>query len=134
MARERRLCRSRSPHHPQDFLNMRASGLKEFFKQLPSKLDAEAAEDLDAVYQFDLSGAQGGQYVVTIREGACQVKEGRHDDPHVVLSMAGEDCVKVLNGELSGPAAAMSGRIRISGDMGLAMQLRALFPGIGDQM
>ena len=50
---------------------MRASGLKEFFKQLPSKLDAEAAEDLDAVYQFDLSGAQGGQYVVTIREGAC---------------------------------------------------------------
>jgi putative sterol carrier protein len=113
---------------------MRASGLKEFFKQLPSKLDAEAAEDLDAVYQFDLSGAQGGQYVVTIREGACQVKEGRHDDPHVVLSMAGEDCVKVLNGELSGPAAAMSGRIRISGDMGLAMQLRALFPGIGDQM
>ena len=62
------------------------------------------------------------------------MKEGRYDDPHVVLSMAGEDCVKVLNGELSGPAAAMSGRIRISGDMGLAMQLRALFPGIGDQM
>jgi putative sterol carrier protein len=44
--------------------------------------------------------------------------------------MAGEDCVRVLNGELSGPAAAMSGRIRISGDMGLAMQLRALFPSI----
>ena len=87
---------------------MRAAGIREFFKQLPSKLDAEAAEDLDAVYQFDLSGAQGGQYIVTIREGACQVKEGRHEDPHVILSMAGEDCVKVLNGELSGPAAASS--------------------------
>jgi len=109
---------------------MKAAGIKEFFKRLPSQLDAEAAEDLDAVYQFDLTGAQGGQYVVTIREGACHVKEGRHHDPHVVLSMAGEDCVKVLNGELSGPAAAMSGRIRISGDMGLAMQLRALFPSI----
>jgi putative sterol carrier protein len=113
---------------------MRAAGIKEFFKQLPSKLDAEAAEDMDAVYQFDLSGAQGGQYVVTIREGACQVKEGRHEDPHVILAMAGEDCVKVLKGELSGPVAAMSGRIRISGDIGLAMQLKALFPTISGQM
>lgn len=122
------------PNHPPDFLTMRTAGLHEFFKQLPSKLDTEAAEDLDAVYQFDLSGVQGGQYVVTIREGACQVKEGRHEDPHVILSMAGEDCVKVLNGELSGPAAAMSGRIRISGDMGLAMQLRALFPTVSDRL
>ena len=113
---------------------MRAAGINEFFKQLPSKLDAEAAEDLDAVYQFDLSGAQGGQYVVTIREGACHVKEGRHEDPHVILSMAGEDCVKVLKGELSGPVAAMSGRIRISGDMGLALQLKALFPTISGQI
>jgi putative sterol carrier protein len=113
---------------------MRAAAIKEFFKQLPSKLDAGAAEDVDVVYQFDLSGAQGGQYFVTIREGACQVKEGRHEDPHVILSMAGEDCVKVLNGELSGPAAAMSGRIRISGDIGLAMQLRMLFPSISQHI
>jgi putative sterol carrier protein len=113
---------------------MRPAGIKDFFKQLPSKLDVEAAEDVDAVYQFDLSGAHGGQYVVTIRGGACQVREGRHEDPHVILSMAGEDCVKVLNGELSGPAAAMSGRIRISGDMGLAMQLRALFPNIAERL
>lgn len=113
---------------------MRAAAIREFFKQLPSKLDAEAAEDVDVVYQFDLSGAQGGQYIVTIREGACQVKEGRHEDPHVILSMAGEDCVKVLNGELSGPAAAMSGRIRISGDIGLAMQLRTLFPSISQHI
>jgi putative sterol carrier protein len=110
---------------------MKAASIKEFFKQLPPKLDVVAAEDIDAVYQFDLSGAQGGQYIVTIREGICQVKEGTHDDPQVTLSMAGEDCVKVLNGELSGPAAAMSGRIKISGDIGLAMQLKALFPTIG---
>ena len=107
---------------------MKRVTIKEFFKQLPLKLDAEAAEDMDAIYQFDLSGPQGGQYVLIVREGSCQVKEGTHDDPHVTLSMAGEDCVKVLNGELSGQAAAMSGRVRISGDIGLAMQLKVLFP------
>ena len=110
---------------------MNPTTVKEFFQLLPGQLNADAAEDLDAVYQFDLSGAQGGQYILTIREGACQIAEGMHPDPHVVLSMAGNDCIKVLNGQLSGTAAAMSGRLKVSGDIGLAMQLKALFPTVG---
>ena len=110
---------------------MKPTTVKEFFQLLPGQLDSDAAEDLEAVYQFDLSGAQGGQYILSIREGACQVTEGIHEGPQVVLSMAGEDCVKVLNGQLSGTVAAMSGRLKISGDIGLAMQLKALFPTIG---
>ena len=110
---------------------MNPTTVKEFFQLLPGRLDSDAAEDVDAVYQFDLSGAQGGQYILTIREGACQVAEGMHADPHVVLSMAGEDCIKILMGHLSGPAVAMSGRLKISGDIGLAMQLKTLFPTLG---
>jgi putative sterol carrier protein len=110
---------------------MDATNVKEFFQQLPGKFDAAAAEDVDAVYQFELSGTQGGRYVLTVRQGTCQVTEGTHDDPHVILAMADEDCIKVLNGQLSGPAAAMSGRIKISGDLGLAMQLKSLFPSLG---
>ena len=110
---------------------MNPTTVKEFFQLLPGRLDSDAAEDVDAVYQFDLSGAQGGQYILTIREGACQVAEGMHADPHVVLSMAGEDCIKILMGQLSGPAVAMSGRLKISGDIGLAMQLKAFFPSLG---
>ena len=110
---------------------MNPTTVKEFFQLLPGRLDSDAAEDLDAVYQFDLSGAHGGQYILTIREGACQVAEGMHANPDVVLSMAGEDCIKILKGQLSGPAVAMSGRLKISGDIGLAMQLKALFPTVG---
>ena len=110
---------------------MNPNTVKEFFELLPGQLDSDAAEDLDAVYQFDLSGAQGGQYILTIQGGACHVAEGVHADPHVSLSMAGEDCIKILKGQLSGPAIAMSGRLKISGDIGLAMQLKALFPTVG---
>ena len=85
---------------------------------------------MDAVYQFDLSGAQGGQYYLQINDGACQVTRGSHPEPHVTLSRSGEDCVRVLNGQLNGPAVAMSGRLRISGDVGLALQLGALFPSL----
>ena len=109
---------------------MNPTTVKEFLQLLPGRLNSDAAEDLDAVYQFDLSGAEGGQYILTIRDGACQIAEGMHADPHVVLSMAGEDCIKILKGQLSGPAVAMSGRLKISGNIGLAMQLKALFPNI----
>lgn len=110
---------------------MKPKTVKEFFHSLPAKLDREAAEDLDAVYQFDLSGPQGGQYLLRIQNGTCTVEEGTHVDPHVTLSMAGEDCIKVLNGQLSGHSIAMSGRLQISGDIGLAMQLKSLFPTVG---
>lgn len=109
---------------------MNPTTVKEFLRLLPDRLDSAAAEDLDAVYQFDLSGPQGGQYTLTIREGVCQVTEGMHADPHVILSMTGEDCIKVLKGQVSGTAVAMSGRLKISGDIGLAMQLKTLFPNI----
>jgi putative sterol carrier protein len=111
---------------------MKPATIKAFFQTLPRALDRVAAEDLDAIFQFDLSGPQGGQYVLSIQDGTCLVKEGSHADPHVTLSMAGEDCLKVLSGQLSGPAIVMSGRLRISGDVGLAMQLKALFPTLGN--
>ena len=110
---------------------MRHKTVKEIFESLPDKLDKDAAEDIEAIYQFDLSGPQAGRYLVKIENGICVVEEGTHADPHVTLSMAGEDCIKVLNGQLSGPDIAMSGRLRISGDIGLAMQLKSLFPTLG---
>jgi predicted lipid carrier protein YhbT len=36
----------------------------------------------------------------------------------------------LLNGNLSGQAMAMSGRLSVSGDIGLALQLKSLFPSI----
>ena len=110
---------------------MRHKTVKEFFESLPDQLDKDAAEDIEAIYQFDLSGPQGGRYLVKIENGTCVVEEGTHADPHVTLSMAGEDCIQVLNGQLSGPGIVMSGRLRISGDIGLAMQLKSFFPTIG---
>lgn len=109
---------------------MKVTTIKDVLHSLPAKLDTHAAEDLDAVYQFDLQGLQGGQYHLLVKNGTCIVKEGVHADPHVTLSMTGEDCIKVLNGQLSGMMMAMSGRLQVAGDVGLAMQLKSLFPTI----
>lgn len=109
---------------------MKATTVKEVLDSLPSKLDKEAAEDLDAVYQFDLRGNQGGQYHLLVQNGTCVVRDGTHADPHVTLSMTGEDCIGVLNGQFSGMTMAMLGRLQVTGDIGLAMQLKSLFPNV----
>jgi putative sterol carrier protein len=50
---------------------------------------------------------------------------------NVTLSMAGEDCIAILEGKLIGMSALLSGRLKIAGDMGLAMQLAAFFLAAG---
>lgn len=112
---------------------MKVTTINDVLHALPDKLDKQAAEDLDAVYQFDLRGDQGGQYHLLVQNGTCLVKDGVHADPHVTLSMTGEDCIKVLNGQLSGMMMAMSGRLQVTGDIGLAMQLKSLFPNITEE-
>ena len=109
---------------------MKVTTINEVLHSLPDKLDKYAAEGLDAVYQFDLQGHQGGQYHLLVQNGTCVVQDGVHADPHVTLSMTGEDCIRVLNGQLSGMMLAMSGRLQVAGDVGLAMQLKSLFPNI----
>ena len=62
---------------------MKPTTIAEFFQLLPASLDRDAAEDVTAVYQFDLSGDQGGQYSVQVKDGTCSVQTGAHTDPHV---------------------------------------------------
>ncbi len=104
--------------------------LREFFEALPSHFCPDAADGVHAVYQFDVSGEEGGRYQLHIADRSCRVCDGVHPSPNVTLSMAREDCVAILEGKLSGLSAALSGRLTITGDMGLAMRLAAFFPDL----
>ncbi len=109
---------------------MTTPSIPALFESLPGHLDAEVADDLTAVYQFDLSGTNGGRYYLIVKEGACTVASGAHAAPDVTFSMTGDDCLGVLTGRLDGAAVFMSGRLRVEGDLGLALQLPALFPSV----
>lgn len=109
---------------------MKPATVKEFFETLAQRLDPDAAAGVTASYQFDLSGPQGGQYVLSIQDGACAVREGTHPSPDVTLSLSDTDCVGILEGRLDGMSVAMSGRLKLSGDLTLAIQLKTLFPTV----
>jgi putative sterol carrier protein len=128
------------PHFPQviaalfaqqeEGCQMDPKTVREFFETLPSRFNADAAEGVAAVYQFDLSGEHGGRYQLHIADRSCRVTPGGHPSPDVTLAMAGEDCLAILEGRLNGVSAYLSGRLRVDGDLGLAMRLASLFPGL----
>lgn len=100
---------------------------KEVFNQMPSRLSKDAAKGLNAIYQFDLSGDDGGKWAVLINNDQCHVEEGTNPAPNVTISMAAKDYLDMVAGKLNGQMAFMTGKLRIAGDMGLALKLQSLF-------
>ena len=100
---------------------------KEVFDNMASRLNKDAAKGLNAVYQFDLSGDGGGKWAVLINDEQCQVQSGAHASPNITISMAANDYLDLVNGKLNDQMAFMTGKLKVAGDMGLALKLRSLF-------
>lgn len=101
---------------------------KEVFAEIQERLTAnpEKTKGMNAVYQFDLSGDEGGQWHIAIKDGTASVKEGQAESPNVTISMSASDFVDMATGKLDGTMAFMSGKLKLKGDMGLAMKLQSL--------
>lgn len=100
---------------------------QEIFDAMPATLDANAAKGMNATIQFNLSGDDGGQWYVTIKDGKAEVTQGTAPAANMTMSIAANDYVDMTTGKLNGQMAFMSGKLKISGDMGLAMKMQTLF-------
>src|SRR3990172_7122008 len=105
-----------------------ATDIKQVFTEMPNRFNAGAAKGLKAVYQFDLTGDNGGKYNLAIDDGKLGVAEGTHASPNITITMAASDSLDMVNGKLNPQMAFMSGKLKIAGDMGLAMKMAQLFP------
>ena len=100
----------------------------EVFTEIDNRLKSDPAKSkgMNAVYAFDLSGDAGGQYHIALKDGSADVGEGAPENPNITIAMKDEDFVDLALGKLDGTMAFMSGKIKIKGDMGLAMKLQSV--------
>jgi putative sterol carrier protein len=95
---------------------------------LPQYLVPEKAGSTKATIQFDLSGDSPGKWWVKIHDGKAESGKGDSPEPaNLTLLATSSDFVKVMLGQLDGTAAFMQGKLKIKGDMGLAIKMQSLF-------
>jgi putative sterol carrier protein len=101
--------------------------VKETFDQMASRFKPDKAAGVSAVIQYEITGESGGTWHATIANGACTVADGAAASPNLTLTMSGQDWLDMSAGKLSGQMAFMSGKLKLKGDMGLAMKIGAMF-------
>jgi putative sterol carrier protein len=103
------------------------SNAKAIIDDLASKLTPEAKEKLNAVIGLELDSMP---YTVDARKDGAGMLEGAPSshglEPRFSMSASSEDYVKITKGELNPMMAAMTGKLKVSGDIGFAMQLSSL--------
>jgi putative sterol carrier protein len=99
----------------------------QIFPTMASRLIADKAQGVNAIIQFNLSGDNGGMYWLKIEDGKCESGEGAAENPKMTLKAAADDWHAVSTGKMNPMQAFMSGKIKIEGDMGMAMKLQTMF-------
>ena len=101
---------------------------QEKFAEIEGRLRQEPQRiaGLNATFQFDLTGDGGGTWHVVLANGDGQLIEGPAENPGVTFELAADDFVALTEGRLNGTSAFMSGKLKIKGDMGLAMRLQTI--------
>ncbi len=104
------------------------TSVKEIFSGMPGVFNKDAAAGLDAVFQYNIEGADGGDWYVVVKDQTCTVSEGVHANPTVTLKLADKDWIAMCSGQLDGMTAFMTGKLKITGNIMLAQRIASLFP------
>ena len=84
----------------------------------------ELLSSVGAVYKFSLEGEGGGTYLVDLKS-ELKVTEG--DGPAAcTIRMSAGDFVDLFEGRANGQALFFGQRLKVEGDMGLALKLQTL--------
>lgn len=101
--------------------------VSELMSKMPKAIIPEKAAGIDATIQFHFTGAEAGDWYATIKDGKCEVAQGTFPTPKMTLTADSADYVKIFTGELDGMQAFMSGKLKLAGDLNLAMKLMQIF-------
>ncbi len=99
---------------------------KELMTHADTKIRAnvDAAKTIAATYKFVLDGEGGGTFVIDLKDNPG-VTEG-DGAALCTIKMAASDYVDMVEGRANGQQLFFTGKLKIEGDMGLAMKLQKL--------
>jgi putative sterol carrier protein len=95
---------------------------------LPRLFIPEKSAGIDAVTWFSLSGENGGNWTVSIRNQIISVTPNEPaEKPTLTLLADAQDILDIFSGKLDATRAYMQGKLQVKGNFGLAFKLSNLF-------
>lgn len=80
--------------------------------------------------QIDIVGEGEGAFYVELKDGQLHVEPYEYYDRHVKLIATAKDFLKIVNGSLNAVMAYTTGKLRIEGDLGKALELQQIIENI----
>ena len=99
----------------------------ETFENMQTYFNPSAAAGLNKIIQVNLSGEEGGKWAVKIANQKCELLPGGVDKPDLTLTMSDQNWIAVVERRLDPMNGFVTGKIKATGDMMLAMRIPNLF-------
>jgi putative sterol carrier protein len=98
------------------------------FQGMQQSFLPEKAKKVDATFQWVVTD-EGDEhpYVVTIKEGACQIEPGTIENATTTMATDLLNFLKVVAGQASGPALYMTGKLKVTGHPMVAAGYQSYF-------
>ena len=102
--------------------------ISQLMEKMPAAFLPEKAQGVNAVLHFKFTGAEAGEWNAVIANGKCDVAQGAPaDKATMTLTADSADYIKLFTGELDGMQAFMQGKLKLGGDLNLAMKMMQMF-------
>lgn len=101
--------------------------MPELFQGMAALFKPEAAGNLQAVVQFDVTGEEAGTYHLVIENGTCTYHAGPASNPSLTITTPDHVWRDIALGKLDATKAFMTRKFTVKGNMGLLMKLPNLF-------
>ncbi len=98
------------------------------FETLTSRMNSnpEHLEGVSVLYKYELSGEEAGIYQLQINGKKAEYDESEPEQSDITLQMKDKDFMKLSEGNLNPTMAYMSGKLKVRGDLSLALKLQTL--------
>jgi putative sterol carrier protein len=87
----------------------------------------EKAEGVDTIIQFKFTGSQASEWYLIVKDGYCESVEGSHPSPKMTMTVDADDYIKMAVGEMDAMTAFMKGKVKVAGDMTVALKMGQYF-------
>lgn len=100
----------------------------ELFEALAGRLDTEAASGINRTIQWKITDLNPGVWAFRLLDGRGELIPGGVEAPDTTFLTTSDTWMGIAEGRIDAMRAFMTGKLKVQGDMMLALKVPKLFP------